>query len=126
MRKNSTIAELLDRTTGERKYLNAEERQAFFDATTYRDVDVKFYCRMLYYTGCRRNEALNIRPKDIDYSEKVVWIQTLKQKPGKPLPRYVELPDQYLEGLHNVYDVMRNQKTKCAASRIWGFTDRTA
>ena len=81
---------------------------------------------MLYYTGCRRGEALATTPNKIDYSEKAVFIQTLKQREGNSLPRYVELPENFLEDLHNVYDVRRKQGPKHGDTRLWGFTGRTA
>ena len=86
------VSELIDAKSGERKYLNAEERKAFFEATTFMDNDIKFYGRMIYYTGARLSEVLAATPDFIDYKEGVVIINTLKQSPDRPYPRPVELP----------------------------------
>jgi integrase/recombinase XerD len=114
------ISELIDSATGERK--------AFLEATTYQSPDVKFYCRMIYYTGCRLSEALEVSPTRLDYQERGVIFRTLKQNKAKKAKyRFVELPETYLEALHDVYGV-KDAKDKKAApeSPIWGFTDRTA
>ena len=42
MTGNPTIADLLDSVTGDRKYLNPDERFLFLEATKYMEVDVKF------------------------------------------------------------------------------------
>ena len=45
--------ELFDNLTGERLYLNAEERKAFLERAKTKENDVKYFSLMLYYTGCR-------------------------------------------------------------------------
>lgn len=120
------ISDLIDPRTRERKYLNEAERQAFFDATTYMEADIKFFARMIYYTGCRPGEALAVAPDHLDYKEKGVIIRTLKQNPDRPLFRFVELPDEFLESLHDVYRVQEKQHEKAGKLQIWTFTDRTA
>lgn len=117
------ISQLINQQTGERKYLNADERKSFFEATTYQDPDIKFYSRMLYYTGCRTSEALAVAPKDLSFEEKGVIIRTLKQNPKRPLFRFVELPDSFLEALADVYQVKGSKGRK---KRLWPFSDGTA
>ena len=73
------LRELYDKITGERLYLNTEERKAFLEATRYEDNDIKYFCQMLFYTGCRLNEGLGILVSRIDFSEQGVIIETLKQ-----------------------------------------------
>lgn len=84
---------------GERKYLNEEERRDFFEATTSMEADIKFFARMIYYTGCRLGEALAVTPDNLDYKERGVIIRTLKQKSKEPYFRFLELPDEFLESL---------------------------
>ncbi len=120
------ISDLIDQATGERKYLNAEERKTFFGATIYMKPDIKFYSRMIYYTGCRLSEALAVTPNFIDYQERCVIFKTLKQNPDRPKFRMVELPDQYLESLHDVYDVPAKKGTSDGEKPLWNFADRTA
>lgn len=120
------VSELIDSKSGERKYLNAEERKAFFEATTFMDNDIKFYGRMIYYTGARLSEVLAVTPDFIDYKERVVIIKTLKQNPDRPYLRPIELPADYLESLNDVYGVKKKQGSDAGQKRIWNFTDRTA
>jgi len=42
------ISELIDQSSGARKYLGEDERKAFFQATTFKDLDIKFFARMIY------------------------------------------------------------------------------
>ena len=121
-----TISELIDQLTGERKYLNAEERKAFFEATTYLSPDVKYYTRMLYYTGGRLGEALAVTPDFIDYKERCVIFKTLKQNPNRPKFRMVEPPDAYLESPHDIYNARNKKGTPARQKRLWNFTTRTA
>ena len=120
------ISELIDSKSGERKYLNDEERKAFFEASTFMDNDIKFYSRMIYYTGARLNEALAVTPDFIDYTEEVVILKTLKQNPKRPYPRPVELPKDYLVTLNDIYGVRKKKGTEDGQKSIWTFTDRTA
>ena len=60
---------------GQRKYLTTDERLEFFNAITPALSDAngrtkRTFALMLYYTGCRISEGLNITAKNIDYSRK--------------------------------------------------------
>lgn len=123
--------ELYDIETGERKYLNREERAAFFQATLLEEAKVKYYCQMIYYTGCRLSEALEVSPDRFDYSEKGVIFRTLKQgkdKNDQPIIRYRfnELPESYLHELQGVYGILKQKGRESGKQPIWDFTDRTA
>jgi site-specific recombinase XerD len=122
---------LFDPATGERKYLNREERRAFFQATLLEEADVKYYCQLIYYTGCRTSEALQLSPARLDYSSNMITFRNLKQgkdRNGIEIVRYRqnELPESYLHELQGVYGILKRQKSKAAAKApLWGFTDRT-
>lgn len=123
--------ELFDIKTGERKYLNREEREAFFKATLLEEAHVKYYCQLLYYTGCRLSEALEVTAERFDYTQKGVVFRTLKQgkdKDGNPIIRYRfnELPETYMNEIQGIYGILRKQGTKAGALPLWDFTDRTA
>lgn len=127
----SLPSELYDLETGERKYLNKEERAAFFDATLLEEAKVKYYCQMIYYTGCRLSEALEVFPDRFDYSEKGVIFRTLKQgkdKNDKPIirHRFNELPETYLHELQGVYRILKHKGKETGKQPIWDFSDRTA
>lgn len=123
---------LYDAKTGERKYLNARERQAFLEATQLEEAKVKYYCQLLYYTGCRTAEGLQLSPARLDYSEQTVTFQTLKQgtnQVGEPIVRYRtnELPETYLNELQDVYNILKLQRSRKQREQpIWAITERTA
>ncbi|MEO0627021.1 MAG: tyrosine-type recombinase/integrase [Bacteroidota bacterium] len=120
------ITELIDPKTGERKYLNRDERTAFKEAAKHMRPDIKFYCLMLYYTGCRLGEALEVTPDRLDFAERRVIFRTLKQGQGRERYRAVELPEQYLTSLQDVYRAKDKQNKKDGGKPIWTFTPRTA
>lgn len=69
---------------GDRKYLNWEERGAFFDAAmNLNDLMEKTFCMALFFTGCRISEALELTGRRVDFTEKSIVLRTLKQRaPG--------------------------------------------
>ncbi|MEO1262044.1 MAG: site-specific integrase [Bacteroidota bacterium] len=122
---------LFDPQTGERKYLNAIERERFLSEAQYQDKDIKYFSLLIYYTGCRLNEALETTPARVDYGNNTVTFRTLKQgtdRAGNPKLRYrsIEVPEPFLIGLNDAYGVKKKQREdKHRDSPIWTFTDRT-
>ena len=82
---------LFDTSTGERLYLNAEERKAFLKIARAKENDIKYFSLILYYTGCRLNEALGLTIGNIDFENQSVVIRSLKKK-GKIHYRHIPLP----------------------------------
>lgn len=125
-------SQLYDPATSERKYLNREERAAFLEATQRQEQKTKFYCQLLYYTGCRLSEALEVSFDRFDYDKQGVYIRTLKQKKqdGQPSQRrrFNELPESYLNELHGFFMAMRGKRKHevAAAERIWPVSTRMA
>lgn len=134
LRKMAISGELFDKSSGERLYLNSKERRAFLEATYLEPIDIKYYCQLLYYTGCRLSEALELTPEKFDYSRLGVMIRTLKQgkdKNGNQIIRYRfnELPKNYIDDLGSYYGLFNEKKSKNQPKdkeRIWQFTDRSA
>jgi integrase len=93
-------AERKDPATGELKYLDREEHRAFLDAAQKQEPRKRYYCQLLYYTGCRLSEALAVSYNSFDFERHYVTIRTLKQatRDGQPVERYRdnELPESYL------------------------------
>lgn len=124
--------QLYDLASGERKYLNREERSAFLKATQLQEQKTKFYCQLLYYTGCRLSEALEVSFDRFDYDKKGVMIRTLKQgsRDGRPVERYRfnELPESYLNELRGFFMAMRGKRRQeaAAAERLWPVSTRMA
>jgi len=82
-------------STGQRKYLNEEERESFLLSATRLDIDVHSFCWMLAVTGCRISEGLALTGRSIDFSSGHVIIECLKKR-GKKVFRTVPLPPELL------------------------------
>lgn len=114
---------------GNRKYLNQDERIRFEKAAKESEREVRTFCFMLLYSGCRISEALELTVKRIDFSSKAVIVRTLKKhkdkKSGKPriVYRSIPLPDHYLDELNLVHNL---KKVKDSNSRIWNWSRATA
>jgi len=116
---------LLDSSTGERLYLNDDERKAFLKIARKQENDIKYFSLMLYYTGCRLNEALGLTIGHVDFENQSVVIRSLKKK-GKIHYRHIPLPENFLNELAGAYDLRKRKKNKKRhKEKIWGFTDRT-
>jgi len=74
---------------------------------------------MLFWTGARISEVLNISTRDIDLSDKVVIINSLKKR-NKYIVRQIPLPPGYLKQLSN------SVSNSNSDFLIWPFSRRTA
>jgi len=107
--------------SGNRKYLTPEERQRFYDGTGAVTKDWRMFGLMLYFTGCRISESLNLKVKDIDFSSGAVTFNSLKQR-RDDVYRQVPLSDDYLRDLDNSFDLRILQKrSKSKNEYIWGW-----
>ena len=113
------LSQLYDRN-GDRKYLNAAERDAFFKAldgslTPHQNA----LCCLLLFTGCRISEALNLTEKAIEQDDKTIVFQTLKQRANRTF-RAVPIPQELLHSLDKL----------CASAsegeRIWALSRMSA
>ena len=125
--------QLIDRKTGERKYLNREERRAFLEATQQQEAKKKYYCQLLYYTGCRLSEALEVSYGQFNFDQGFVTFRTLKQgfdDDGQPVVRHRdnELPESYLNEIKGFYATVRGRRphAKAAVEPLWPVSDRQA
>ena len=116
--------ELFD-DSGNRKYLTPEEREQFRLATTKVSKNKRMFALMLYHTGCRISEGLNVQVKHIDFSAGSVTIETLKRR-KKGVFRQVPLPDDFLQALDNAYDLQMLQKrgNKSRNQYLWTWSRR--
>jgi len=80
----------------ERLYLNRSERQRFKQQADKQEAETRLLCLVLYYTGCRISEALNIQWEHIQYDEGIIAIRNLKKRKTihiRELPVPPELTD---------------------------------
>jgi integrase/recombinase XerD len=111
---------------GNRKYLNATERNRFIQGTQSAPTSVRLFCLTLLWSGARISEVLALMPLSIDIESGVAAFQTLKRrKPG--VVRQVPLPPDLLEALDAQFGLRSAQRDPHHASvRIWGFSRTTA
>ena len=87
---------------GQRLYLTEAERTAFLDASADAPREVRTFCHVLYYTGCRLSEALALTPAAFDYSGNLIVFETLKRR-RKGVYRAVPVPSSMLDLLHSTH-----------------------
>lgn len=87
----------LHTSRGQRKYLNPDERRRFLQAAGETDPELRAFCHLRTWTGCRLSEALALSPADLDPSGSVA-VRSLKKR-GRTLVREVPVPDQVVRQL---------------------------
>jgi|TARA_Y100000310_G_scaffold302603_1_gene340076 integrase len=111
-------------TTGQRKYLNRTERNAFFHSLFNQPREVRTFCMVLYYTGCRISEALALTPQRIDFEECTLIFESLKKR-QRGIFRSVPVPDSLIDTLdlvHGLREMTASQKKQ----RLWNWSRMTA
>ena len=81
---------------GNRKYLTASEIELFIKAARRCSIDVRTFCLILAFTGCRISEALSLTAESIDFVSEQVIIKSLKKR-GKKIFRAVPLPPDVMK-----------------------------
>ena len=116
---------LYDRT-GHRKYLTNDERTAFLLAAEHSPREVRTFCGMLAYTGCRISEALALPADRIDLRASVIIFETLKKRqPG--IYRAVPIPNSLLgvvDLVHGVRDA-QGRRDGGRKHRLWPWSRMT-
>lgn len=111
---------------GERKYLNHAERRRFRDTLEHRPPEVRLFCLVLMWSGCRLSEALALTPAAIDLDSCLITLLTLKRR-RKGMVRQVPLPAPLLGELEHSFDLRRRQRDPVLANeRIWSWSRTTA
>ena len=67
-------------SSGRRKYLNLAERLNFVRACQGEDDDIRLFCMVLAFTGCRISEALQLTPLQLDAGANCIVFRTLKRR----------------------------------------------
>ncbi len=110
---------------GGRKYLNATERRRFAAAAETMPPQVRVFCLVLMWSGCRVSEALAITPLSIDRDAGIIAIETLKRRRSHVI-RQVPLPSRVIDELTNVFDLpTREQDAGLAGRRLWQWSRST-
>lgn len=106
---------------GNRKYLTPSEREAFREACFSTAREQRTFALMLFHTGCRISEALNLKHSSIDISAGHVIFETLKRR-KKGVIRPVPLPEEFIRSIDDIYDL---RSTKKPNTLIWTFSRTT-
>jgi integrase len=112
---------------GRRLYFTEEERKAFMTAVRKAPREVRSFCSILHYTGCRISEALALTPQSVDLSGKVIVFESLKKR-RRGVYRAVPVPPELLDTLDMVHGVREIQKRGGALlnDRLWPWSRMTA
>jgi integrase len=117
--------QLYDRE-GRRKYLTADERQAFLRAAEKAPRQVRTLCLVLAFTGCRISEALELCPKRIDLEAGTIVFESLKKR-RRGVYRAVPVPPHVIDALDLVHGVREAQKGRNGGqARLWSFSRTSA
>lgn len=88
---------------GERKYLDQAERARFLKAAgTLECIWQRLFCEVIYFTGCRPSEALNMTERSFSAAESLIIIRSLKKR-GRDKDRHfraVPVPRGFIKRLH--------------------------
>lgn len=109
---------------GKRLYLTADERQAFILAAQNAKREVRTFCHVLAFTGCRLSEALALTPERVDFSGKTVIFETLKKR-RSGVYRAVPVPPELLDSLgmvHRVREIQERRKKAELTALLWDWS----
>jgi integrase/recombinase XerD len=112
--------------SGNRKYLNAAERQRFLESAQQLPPPERLFCQLLAWSGARISEALVLTPASIDIESGVASIQTLKRR-KRGVVRQVPLPPAVLAALDLEFELREAQCDPDLVNvRIWTWSRTTA
>ncbi len=94
-----------------RLYINDAERARFLASAQKSPSEVRTFCLMLVYTGCRLSEALELTPSSIQLGARLVTFRTLKKR-NRHVMREVPIPALYAEELNTVHTVSAQPGSK--------------
>jgi len=96
---------------GHRLYLNTIERHRFEKTARTRPPNIRLLCLVLFYTGCRISEAINLRTHHFQFEEGVISVNTLKKRDNTSV-REIPVPDHLLDAIEEyVIETHGNHQT---------------
>jgi len=112
---------------GQRKYLTPGERDDFLKAAEAAPRDVRTFCALLAYTGCRISEALALTADRVDIKAGAIVFESLKKR-RSGVYRPVPVPPAFLDTLNMVHDLRSAQKRKDRGRGVllWDWSRGTA
>ncbi len=112
---------------GQRKYLTAQEREAFLAAAEHASREVRTLCLLLTFTGCRLSEALALTADRVDLDAHTITFETLKKR-RKGIYRSVPVPASVIDALNLVHAIREAKKRRGRGKgvRLWAFSRTSA
>jgi len=129
-RHSDNAATHLFSEVGERKYLNARERKRFYKALSILpELSERSFCEVLFWTGCRPSEALELEIMRVNIEDACLVFRTLKKhgdNKGKHF-RVVPIPKRFARLLNQVHGVLKQQNRNTnLLHRLWSFSRQKA
>jgi integrase/recombinase XerD len=112
---------------GERLYFTEDQRKALLDAAAKAPREVRSFCNVLCFTGCRISEALALTAKSVDLSAKQIRLECLKKR-KRGVWRSVPVPSELLDLLdmvHGIREIQKKGKSRIN-DRLWTWSRMTA
>ncbi len=126
MRERPLDSQSLFGPFGNRKYLNAAERQRSVNAARLPPLSIRLFCLTLRWSGARISEVLALTPAAIDIDSGVACIETLKRR-RRGVIRQVPLPPDLLRGLTRAFKLRIAQwDPQLSTRRLWAWSRTTA
>lgn len=107
--------------------MTADERASFLDAADDAAREVRTFCHVLHYTGCRLSEALNLTADRVDMEARQIVFESLKKR-KKGIFRAVPVPPSLIDMLDMVHDIRKAQKARGQGKEtlLWSWGRTTA
>lgn len=112
---------------GHHKYLTRQECTQFLQAAEKADREVRTFCGLLTYSGCRISEALAFTADRVDLTEGLIVFESRKKRQVGVF-RAVPVPPQLLDALDLVHGIRESQKGKDRGkkTKLWHWSRTTA
>ncbi|MCW2406950.1 integrase [Sphingobium sp. B1D7B] len=105
---------------GVRKYLTPQEIDRFIRASERFPTEIRVFCLIMAYSGCRISEALSLSVESFDFASETVIIFCLKKR-GKNIFREIPLPTSLLKLLRRWFSQRSSR-----SGRLWSWCRMTA
>ena len=104
----------------QRKYVGARERKRFLEATRQLKPKRQIFCQVIYYTGCRIQEAHELCPFDFDLTKGILSLECLKQRQDG-IFRDISVPPDWLCNAAKILELDYLEPFEC----VWDFSLKT-
>lgn len=110
-------------SSGERKYLNSDERRKLLAKFETLDPDKCLFALMLAWTGARVSEVLALTANSFQVDASIVTIETLKQR-GYCV-REISIPPDLMRRIEQFFGLRALQRGPNGSKRLWVFCRQT-